>query len=201
MKRRIYIIPKSMEVKDALAEAVANNCPEIVHGIPGVLTGIIGEQTLPTVYEEPEAPPQLESEWGVAEKGTPGASISDKGTLLYQIDRILDDLQHLETEHLPARGLIDDTACDCIAKAARDLRRHALETIPIASRQEKDAEIYSELALLASHLMEIGTSEAVKSGRYDNEYLTQAGTISQYRKQIQALLSELKTRDRNVLAD
>ena len=114
-------------------------------------------------------------------------SVSDTTTLDYQIDRLIDDLQHLETEHLPAQGRIAGKTCDCIAKAARDLRRHSLETIPIASRQGKDAKLFSELASRADHLIEIGNLEAVNSGNYDEEYLRQAGQISTYRKQVEKM--------------
>lgn len=77
-----------------------------------------------------------------------------------------------------------------IAKASRDLRRHSLETIPIASRQGKDASIFSEMVPLANELMEIGTATAVKSGRYDDEYVRVAGIVSNYRKKIDKLLAE-----------
>lgn len=143
-----------------------------------------------------EPPTSAES---VEESGTetlsPEPSVSELTTYRYQLERILDDLQHLETEHLPAKGRIAGLACDCIAKASRDLRRHSLETIPIAARQGKDATIFSEMADLASHMVEIGTASAVKSGRYDAEYLEQAGIISNYRKQIETLLSECKECD------
>jgi len=50
----------------------------------------------------------------------------------YQLDLILlDDLDHLETEHLPSKGRIAGVPCDCISKAGRSLRRHARETIPM----------------------------------------------------------------------
>lgn len=56
MPRRIYIIPKSMKVKDAVDAAKAANCPEIVHGIPPALAGIVAEADLPTAFEEPQSP-------------------------------------------------------------------------------------------------------------------------------------------------
>ena len=59
MARRIYIISKSMKVEDALEDAQMANCPEIVHGIPPILEGIIKEISLPMVFEEPKvSPPQ-----------------------------------------------------------------------------------------------------------------------------------------------
>jgi len=54
MPRRIYIIPESMKVEDAIEDAKLANCPEIVHGIPPRLEGIIDEASLPIVFEEPE---------------------------------------------------------------------------------------------------------------------------------------------------
>lgn len=56
MGRRIYIIPKSMKVEDALQDAKLENCPEIVHGIPPRLEGVIDEASLPVVFEEHETP-------------------------------------------------------------------------------------------------------------------------------------------------
>ena len=112
-------------------------------------------------------------------------------SLDYQLDTLLDDLQHLETEHLPAQGRLQGLPCDCIAKAARDLRRHARETIPIAARESKEATIFSEMAAEGDRLIEIGTVEAVRSGLYDAEYLKHAGTISNYRKAVERMRQEL----------
>lgn len=60
MGRRIYIIPKSMKVEDALGDARLANCPEIAQGIPPALVRIIDEASLPMVYEEPEPGPEPE---------------------------------------------------------------------------------------------------------------------------------------------
>jgi nitrogen fixation-related uncharacterized protein len=38
--------------------------------------------------------------------------------------------------------------------------------------------------------MSIGTKEAVESGQYDDEYLRQAGVMSNYRKQLENLLGQ-----------
>ena len=59
MGRRIYIIPKSMKAEEAVEAAKLNKCPEIVHGIPPRLEGVIDEASLPMVFEEPE--PLLDS--------------------------------------------------------------------------------------------------------------------------------------------
>jgi hypothetical protein len=119
------------------------------------------------------------------------AGVSNEATLKYQLDLIIDDIEHLETEHLPGQGRLNGEACDCIAKASRSLRRHAKETIPIASRQGVDATIFSGMWSWAQHLMDIGTINQVLSGNYDTEYLEQAGTASNYRKQAERMLSEI----------
>ena len=131
-------------------------------------------------------PSEIETERPSAE------SITDEETLRYQLDLIVDELQHLETEHLPMQGRIAGKPCDCIAKAARGLRRHAKETIPIAARQGKDTSVYSQMATWADGLMQIGTLDAVVTGEYDEEYLKQAGTASDLRKVFQKLLGEAK---------
>ena len=120
------------------------------------------------------------------------ASITDDETLRYQTELVIDDLQHLETEHLPNQGRIAGKPCDCIAKAARDLRRHARETIPIAARQGKDPVFYRELASWADRLVQIGTLDAVSSGEYDAEYLELAGVASQLRKEAERRRQEVK---------
>ena len=81
---------------------------------------------------------------------------------------------------------------NCIAKGGRELRRHAMETIPIAARQGTDPEIFSSLAKWANHIMDIGTLDAVQSGEYDAEYLAQAGNASNIRKQLESMLAELR---------
>lgn len=114
-------------------------------------------------------------------------------TLEYQLDLLLDELQHLETEHLPAKGRLLKSPCDCIAKASRSLRRHARETIPIAAREGKDTSLFDAIAEEADYLMGIGTLEAVKSGKYDAEYLSHSGVISNFRKSVDKMLAEVKS--------
>ncbi len=63
MARRIWIIPRKDQVEQAdLDAAQANNCPEIVNGIPPALQGIISESDLPMAYEEPEPVEPVEPE-------------------------------------------------------------------------------------------------------------------------------------------
>lgn len=127
-----------------------------------------------------------------SEPPTPEDRVSDEETLRYQIDIIIDDLQHLETEHLPAQGRIAGKVCDCISKAARDLRRHTRETVPIAARQGKDTAVYSQVAAWAQEMVQIGTADVVASGRYEEEYLRQAGVASTLRKAFEGLAAEVR---------
>ena len=77
MGRRIWIIERDTEItQEIIVEAKANNCPEIVKGIPPALEGLgkwvevaedepavfklfVTEDMLPCAYEEPE---QIEAE-------------------------------------------------------------------------------------------------------------------------------------------
>ncbi len=57
MARRIWIIPKDTDItQEVRDEAIANNCPEIVQGMPPILEGKIEEASLPIAFEEPEHP-------------------------------------------------------------------------------------------------------------------------------------------------
>lgn len=55
MPRRIYIVDQIGA--NTAADAAANNCPEIVVGIPPVLQVELNGVSLPRVYEEPESSP------------------------------------------------------------------------------------------------------------------------------------------------
>lgn len=146
-----------------------------------------------TVTETPQMKsPETTRTTTSALKTVPGASGEEPHTLEYQLDHLLDELQHLETEHLPAKGRLLGSACDCISKAARSLRRHARETIPIAAREGKETSLFDAIAEEADYLMGIGTLEAVRSGKYDSEYLSHAGTISNFRKSVDKMLAEVK---------
>ena len=58
MARRIWIVSEDTEIDEGvLADASANNCPEIAQGIPPSLSDILTEEMLPCVYEESELPP------------------------------------------------------------------------------------------------------------------------------------------------
>lgn len=121
------------------------------------------------------------------------SGVSNAETLVYQLDMLLDDISHLETEHLPLQGKIAGKPCDCIAKAGRSLHRHAVETVSIAARQGVDPSIFSALAATGARAMEIGTLDAVASGRFDQEYLSMAGEISNLRKQVDQVLTRVRS--------
>lgn len=57
--RRIYIISKTMNVEDFIADAKANNCSEIAKGVPSILRNKVRSKKLPLIYEEPELPAPL----------------------------------------------------------------------------------------------------------------------------------------------
>ncbi|GAH96258.1 unnamed protein product [marine sediment metagenome] len=57
MARRIWIVARGTEItQEVIDDAIAQNCPEIVNGIPPALEGIIDEASLPIAFEEPEPP-------------------------------------------------------------------------------------------------------------------------------------------------
>ena len=151
-----------------------------VHPVPPTC---IGQSLLRnTIRITAEGQPDTDS---ITKLGT----VSNTETLVYQLDLILDDISHPETEHLLAQGKILGKPFDCIAKTGRSLHRHAIETVSIAARQKKDPVVFSRLADIGSRCMEIGTLDAVATHQYDNEYLTLAGDISTLRKQIDASLT------------
>jgi hypothetical protein len=145
-------------------------------------------------------PEAAESPLEPAEMEEALAPITNLATLAWQIEHLLDDVEHLEVDHLPGKGRINGSPCDCIAKGGRTTRRHAIETVPIAARQDVDARIFSEIAQWANHLVDIGTLDAVQSGKYDDEYLRQAGTASNYRKTLEKILAEFKKSHREQCA-
>lgn len=70
-----------MKVEDALEDARLANCPEIVHGAPPRLQGIIDEKSLPMVFEEPESPPSTPPRDLAAELDELKATLKEKGVL------------------------------------------------------------------------------------------------------------------------
>lgn len=166
-----------------LSEFIQNNNP--VHGVVQDARELIkgGQAEIHGLAESLRGEP-IDNK--ASTPATPSLNwVSEADTYKYQCDLILDELQHLEVEHLPNKGRIFGKTCDCIAKASRSLRRLAKETIPIAARAGKNPKLFDEIASWADHMMAIGTAQAVESGEYDEVYLQEAGTASAFRKQIQ----------------
>jgi hypothetical protein len=113
------------------------------------------------------------------------SGVSDAETLQYQIDSIVDEMTVLEA-HLAAGGKIAGKACDCLAKHSRLIKKLAVESIPIASRQGKNTEIYTQLAAWAKSIQDIGSKEAVESGQYTERYPKESGNCSKLRKAVDA---------------
>ena len=68
MGRRVYIIPVSSKVDDAISSAKLADCSEICLGIPPRLEGVIKEAALPLAYEESDPPSLIDwqTEWDKA---------------------------------------------------------------------------------------------------------------------------------------
>lgn len=165
-----------------LREAV-KDARDLIGGVRDGIRSVADE-----IRVEPlESPPE-----GSSQAREPYQGVSEGETFDYQIDQLVDDLQHL-TEHLSNQGRLAGKPCDCIAKAARDARRHATETISIASRQGKPPRIFAEIAAWAERLIPIGTLEAASSGQYDDVYLEESGTASRFRKEVEKLKGECET--------
>jgi len=117
-------------------------------------------------------------------------SVSDKDTLLYQLNHLVAILSQLEI-HLSEGCKIMGIPCDCCAKHALQASTFAMETIPIAARMGKETNIYQDIASWTPHIEEIDTPEKVNSGDYDEIYRKESGTASQFRKQVQSMIVEL----------
>jgi len=118
-------------------------------------------------------------------------SVSDKDTLLYQLNHLLAVLSQLEV-HLSEGCKIMGVPCDCCGKHALQASTFAMETIPIAARMDKDTLIYQDIASWTPYIEEIDTPEKVNSGDYDETYRKESGTASKFRKQVQSMIGELK---------
>ena len=176
-------ITKGIDYASQLVEIVGKGVDKVADALGKEDRPPVATKERPLTKASPQTEPSTQPE-------TP-PGVSDEATLKYQLDLILDDLEHLEVEHLPGQGRLNGEICDCIAKAARSLRRHAKETVPIASRQGEDPHLFSELTEWAQHLMDIGTIDQVETGKYDDEYLEQAGTASNYRKRVAPMFSRV----------
>ena len=141
-----------------------------------------------TTIQEPSKTREIEPQSHTA---GPTQSVSDKDTLLYQLNHLLVPLRQLEL-HLSEGCKIMGVPCDCCQKSGFDISTFATETISIAARMGKPTAIYPEIATWASHIEEIGTPEKSASGDYDETYRKESGTASQFRKKVQSMIGELK---------
>ncbi len=157
-----------------------------IHSIAEDLHGNISNTS--STIQETEKAPQIEPQSGTVST-TP--SVSDKGTLHYQLNHLVAVLSQLEI-HLSEGCKIMGVPCDCCGKHALQARTFAMETIPIAARMDKDTLIYQDIASWTPYIEEIDTPEKVESGDYDETYRKESGTASKFRKKVQSMLGELK---------
>ena len=120
--------------------------------------------------------------------------VSDKDTLLYQLNHLVAVLSQLEI-HLSEGCKIMGVPCDCCGKHALQANTFAMETISIAARMGKDTNIYQDIASWTPHIEEIDTPEKVASGDYNETYRKESGTASKFRKKVQSMIVELKESD------
>ncbi len=157
-----------------------------IHSIAEDLRGNI-PNTTSTIQETEEAP---ESEPQSRTASTP-SRVSDKNTLLYQLDHLVSVLKQTET-HLSEGCKIMGIPCDCCSKHALEARNYAMETISIAARMDRETSIYQDIADWASEIEKLETPEKVQSGDYDETYRKESGTASKFRKKVQSMIAELK---------
>jgi len=124
----------------------------------------------------------------------PAYGVSDRNTLLYQMDHLVAILTQLET-HLSEGCKIMGVPCDCCGKHSLQARTYAIETISIAARMGRETSIYQDIASWAPLIEEIDTPEKVMSGEYDETYRKESGTASKFRKKVQSMIAELKKED------
>ncbi|TET43297.1 MAG: hypothetical protein E3J60_00625 [Dehalococcoidia bacterium] len=150
-------------------------------------TSSVGKATSTAIQEPPKAPeiaPQSRTA-GISQR------VSDKDTLLYQLNHLVAALSQLEI-HLSEGCKIMGVPCDCCKKHSIQARTFAMETISIAARMGKPTAIYNEIATWAPTIEAIDTPEKVESGDYDETYRKESGTASQFRKTVQSMIGELK---------
>jgi len=157
-----------------------------IHSIAEDLRGNITNIT--STVQDTEKAPEIKPQSRTA-SATPG--VSDKDTLLYQLNHLLAVLSQLEI-HLSEGCKIIGVPCDCCGKHALQASTFAMETISIAARMEKPTAIYSEIATWAPTIENIDTPEKVNSGDYDETYRKESGTASKFRKKVQSMIGELK---------
>ena len=156
-----------------------------IHSIAEDLRGNIPNMS---TIQETEKAPEIEPQSRTAR---PTLGVSDKDTLLYQLNHLVAVLTQLEI-HLSEDCKIMGVPCDCCGKHALQASTFAMETIPIAARMDKDTLIYQDIASWAPLIEEIDTPEKVNSGDYDETYRKESGTASKFRKKVQSMIGELK---------
>ena len=157
-----------------------------IHSIAEDIRGNIPGTT--STIQETEKAPEIEPQSRTA-SATRG--VTDKDTLLYQLDHLVAVLSQLEV-HLSEGLKIMGVPCDCGSKHAVQARTFAMETISIAARMGKETGIYQDIASWTPRIEEIDTPEKVESGDYDETYRKESGTASKFRKKVQSMIAELK---------
>lgn len=163
-------------------EKASSDIHSIAEDIRGNIPG--ATSTIQDTEKAPEIEPQSRTT-----STTP--RVSDKGTLLYQLNHLVAVLSQLEI-HLSEGCKIMGVPCDCCGKHALQAHTFAMETISIAARMGKPTAIYSEIGTWAPTIEAIDTPEKVESGDYDETYRKESGTASKFRKNVQSMISELK---------
>ena len=147
-----------------------------------------GIPAMTSTIQEPRNTPEIEPQSRTSSH-TPG--VSNKDTLLYQLDHLVAVLTQLEI-HLSEGCKIMGVPCDCCGKHALQASIFAIETIPIAARMGKDTNIYQDIASWAPLIQEVDTPEKVSSGVYAETYRKESGNASKFRKKVQSMIGELK---------
>ena len=92
-------------VSNAPVERLLNRSPRLKHleEMRDMLPSAEEQEVTPAPMESPTQP--------VVEEKETTIGVSDSQTLAYQLDRLIDDILHLETEHLPNQGRIAGLPC------------------------------------------------------------------------------------------
>ncbi len=162
-------------------EGAGGDIRSIAEDVRGNIPG-----TASSTIQETEKAPEIEPQ----SRTSPTPRVSDKNTLLYQLNHLVAILTQLEI-HLSEGCKIMGVPCDCCGKHALQARTFAMETISIAARMGKETLIYQDIASWTPHIEEIDTPEKVESGDYDETYRKESGTASRFRKKVQSMIVEL----------
>jgi len=118
----------------------------------------------------------------------PMSKVTDRDTMIYQLDHILRPLRQIEL-HLSEGCKINDKACDCCVKSSSDIINFSDETIPIAARSGVSPEIFHDLSQWAQKIERI----TAPNNRVDETIMRQeSGEASTKRKLIQAMLDKFR---------